>query len=97
MKFTKRYMVFALLFACSVSLDIALDIIQQLPPYRIKRNLLFPYLMLDPIEAVVLAILIIILFRKPLAALVSGLLKRMHQSLSGSGGTPPSSNPSDQQ
>ncbi|EFM12547.1 hypothetical protein PaecuDRAFT_0058 [Paenibacillus curdlanolyticus YK9] len=97
MKYTKRYAVFALLFVCSISLNVMMDMIQKLPPYRIKRNLVFPFQMLDPIEAVVLVILIIILFRKPLYACFAAIFKRMKASSGGSGGTPSSPNQSDQQ
>jgi hypothetical protein len=72
----KRYAIFALLLICSVSWELWMDVLQRLSPNRMLRNMTLPFMMFDPIENTILAVLLIMFVRKPLAALFLKLLPK---------------------
>ncbi|RAP75248.1 hypothetical protein [Paenibacillus montanisoli] len=99
MKYAKQYWVFALLLASVIALNLGMDVLMRLSAERMARNLIFPFIMLDPIEKTILLIIIFLVLRHPLGAMYRKLMtpSKEQQSGGGSGGAQPAPNQADQQ
>ncbi|SEO88238.1 hypothetical protein [Paenibacillus sp. OV219] len=86
MKNVKPYAIFALLLPCLIAVDLIMDVLLKLPPSRMLRNFTYPFLMLDPIEKLIMAALIFMFIRKPLYMIVQRMLPGK-QTDDGSGAT----------
>ncbi|WP_308638343.1 hypothetical protein [Paenibacillus silvisoli] len=104
MKYAKQYGILALLLVSVLALNLWMDVLLRLSAYRIVRNLTFPFIMLDPIEKVILAVVIFLVVRRPLGALLGKLMPHNSESQQsgksgggGSGGAQPAPEQADQQ
>ncbi|MBO7745913.1 hypothetical protein I8J29_17030 [Paenibacillus sp. MWE-103] len=97
MKDAKRYAVFALLFPSAVALMLGIDVLQRLPPARMLRNLYFPFTLYGAVEKTMMAALLLLFFRVPLAAGFRRLFGGGKRPSGGSGRTSaPPDQPDDQ-
>ncbi|AZN43086.1 hypothetical protein [Paenibacillus albus] len=74
MKNVKPYAVFALLLPSLIAVDLMMDMLLKLPPSRMLRNFTYPFLMLDPIEKLIMVVLVFMFIRKPLYLIVQRML-----------------------
>lgn len=90
----KRYGIFAVLLACSLTLDTVIDSVLRIGTFHMAQSVRFFYIMMDSTERLLLFVLLLLFVRKPLAKAISVMINGKRSGESGAASSP---NPSDQQ